>query len=86
MRRSLIILLLVVGGCDQGSAMSRKEIVPLDQVPQVVMEAAKAKLPDIKFDSALKKPDGVYEVRGKSKNGKILEVEVSESGEVLAVE
>jgi hypothetical protein len=50
------------------------------------MKAAQDKAPDIKFDSALKTSKGIYEVRGKAKNGKITEVEVSEKGEVVAVE
>ena len=50
------------------------------------MKAAKDKMPDIKFDSVLKTSKGLYEVRGKASNGKIREVEVNESGEVVAVE
>ena len=55
-------------------------------LPSHLVQAAQEKLPGIKFDSALKSSKGFYEVRGKAANGKIQEVEVSESGEVLAVE
>ena len=50
------------------------------------MKSAKAKLPEIKFDSAWKTTDGAYEVRGKAKSGKIHDVRVSEAGDVLEVD
>jgi len=84
--RRLLLLAVLVGGCSEGIGEGKKEIVPLDKVPPVAMKAAQDKLPDIRFDSALKSSKGFYEVRGKNKNGKIQEVEVSEAGEVLAVE
>jgi PBP1b-binding outer membrane lipoprotein LpoB len=88
MRRLLLlaVLAVLVGGCSESIGEGKKEIVPLDKVPPVVMKAAQDKLPEIRFDSALKSSKGFYEVRGKGKNGKIQEVEVSEAGEVLAVE
>jgi len=58
----------------------------MDKVPPAIMKAAQDKLPDIKFDNVLKTSKGLYEVRGKAANGKIREVEVNESGEVVAVE
>ncbi len=74
-------------GCDQ--APTSDQIVPLEQVPPQVMEAAKKELPEFKFDTAFKmKIDGkdAYEVRGKDKRGKVREVEVSATGEILGVE
>ena len=50
------------------------------------MTAAQKKEPDVKFNKVLKAPEGFYEVQGKTKAGKIIEVEVSESGDVLKVE
>jgi hypothetical protein len=53
------------------------------------MKAAKAKLPGYTFDRSYKNQvDGrdVFEVRGKNTQGEIHEVEVSPSGEALAVE
>ncbi len=84
--RWLLLLLVIACGCGQTSEKSRKEIVRLEDVPPAVVKAARDKLPGVQFDSALRMPNGVYEIRGKGKNGKIQEVEVSESGEVLAVE
>jgi uncharacterized membrane protein YkoI len=64
-------------------------IVSIDQVPTNVMEVARKQLPGYKFDTAYKvKIDGkdAYEVRGKDSRGKVREVEVSATGEVLAIE
>jgi hypothetical protein len=79
-------LLVLVSGCADELTEGKKTVIPLDQVPPVVMKAAQERLPEIKFDSVLKSSKGFYEVRGKAKNGKIQEVEVNEKGEVLVVE
>jgi hypothetical protein len=84
--RRLLLLVVIVCGCRESIGEGKKEVVPMDQVPPAVLKAAQEKLPDIKFDSARKTSKGLYEVRGKAKNGKIQEVEVNESGEVVAVE
>jgi hypothetical protein len=41
---------------------------------------------EIRFDHARKLPNGNYEVRGKAKNGKVREVEMRPSGEVVEIE
>ena len=84
--RFIFALPLLVSGCAEELIEGKKSVVPLDQVPPIVMKAAQERLPDIKFDSVLKSSKGFYEVRGKAKDGKIREVEVSEKGEVLVVE
>ena len=83
----MLILMIVVAGCK--SEPKSDDIVPIEQVPPNVMEAARKQLPGYKLDTAYKmKIDGkdAYEVRGKDKRGKVREVEVSASGEVLAIE
>ncbi len=53
------------------------------------MEIARKELPGITFDTAYKlKVDGkdAFEIRGKNKQGKIREVELSATGEVLEIE
>ena len=85
MRRFLLLAVLVCG-CGESIGEGKKEIVAMDKVPPAVLKAAQEKLPEIKFDSALKTSKGLYEVRGKAANGKIREVEVNEAGEVVAVE
>jgi hypothetical protein len=89
MKRSAfgVFLLLVAAGC--GSEPQSDEIVPVDQVPPNVMKTAREQLPGFTFDTVYKmKVDGkdAYEVRGKDTRGKVREVEVSATGEVLAIE
>lgn len=83
--RFLLVLILLIAGCQKATPKT-KTAVPLDQVPPVIMKAAQARLPHVTFESVIRKADGVYEVRGKTKNGKVQEVEVTEAGEVLVVE
>ncbi len=83
----LIATLLTAGGC--GETVERAEAVPLGQVPLPAMEAATKTLPGVKFDLARKiKVDGkdALEIRGKDPRGKVREVEVTASGEVLEIE
>jgi uncharacterized membrane protein YkoI len=89
MKRALLGLSLTVFvlGCEAGPKAD--QIVPIEQVPTGVMEAARKELPGFTFDTVYKmKIDGkdAYEVRGKDKKGKVREVEVSATGEVLGVE
>ena len=83
----LVMLLMIVVGCE--NEPKSDDIVPIEQVPANVMEVARKQLPGYTFDTAYKmKIDGkdAYEVRGKDKRGKVREVEVSATGEVLAIE
>jgi hypothetical protein len=72
--------------CAIGCGGSQGEMVPLDQVPQPFLKTAKEKLPEVTFDHARKLPNGNYEIRGKAKNGKVREVELNSSGEVVEIE
>jgi hypothetical protein len=83
----LALLLLMAWGC--GDEVQRMETVPLDQLPAGSLETAAKALPDVKFDQARKaKFNGqdAFEIRGKDKRGKIREVEVSTSGQILEIE
>ncbi len=58
------------------------ENVPIDQVPAAVMKKAKEQLPDVvRFTQSWKTANGNYEVRGKEKNGKIRDVQVTPDGQ-----
>ncbi len=84
--RSLLLmlgLLILVAGC---GGEGKKTPVPLSEVPEKVMKAAQDRLPDVNFDRAQKKTNGDYEILGKNKQGKTMEVEVTPKGEVVAVE
>jgi hypothetical protein len=87
--RRLLLLVLLVGGCSN-TEPAQKNSVPLNMVPTVAMDAAtkaaKEKFPDLKFESAWRKPTGVYEIVGKTKSGKTHDVEVTEAGEITEVE
>ena len=64
-------------------------IVPIDQVPTAIMDQARKELPGYTFDTVYQmKVDGkdAYEIRGKNQQGKVREVEISGSGEVLGIE
>ncbi len=74
---------LVIGCSDSGGKV---EVVALDQVPEPLVKKAKETLPEVRFESARKLPNGNYEIRGKSKAGKVREVEVNPSGEVVEIE
>ena len=50
------------------------------------MKISQEKLPDVKFDRAVKKADGGYEISGKDKKGKVHDVDLTASGEVTEVE
>jgi hypothetical protein len=90
MRKTFFYLSLMIfaSGCEK-SQPPGDDLVPIEQVPPKVMEVARQQLPGFTFDTVYKmKVDGkeAYEVRGKDKRGKVREVEVSATGEVLAVE
>ncbi len=84
----LATILLITLGCEDEAPKS-DEVVPIEKVPANIMEIARKQLPGYTFDTAYKmKIDGkdAYEVRGKDSRGKVREVEVSATGEVIAIE
>jgi hypothetical protein len=73
---------------DDGPGESKKPM-PLDQVPAAVMKTAKEAVPELTFYAAYKdKFNGQdsIELKGKTKSGKIVEVEVSPDGKLLGTE
>ena len=94
MRRNVLALVaaLALGGglavayfgCADSEA--GRVVVPFDQLPPPLLKVAKDKLPDVRFNEVWRKPNGVYEIRGKNRQGKIREVEVNAKGEVVDVE
>ena len=89
MKKLLSPLALFALFCGCENEPKADQVVPLDQVPPNLLEIAKKELPGYTFDTVYKmKVDGndAYEIRGKNKDGKSREVEVSITGEVLEVE
>ena len=89
MRRTsiLAVSLLATLGC--GEKGENDVPMPLDRVPPSVLKIAAEKLPGVKFDSAYRETKGgkeVYELRGKTKEGKIRDLEVTADGKVLEVD
>jgi hypothetical protein len=76
-------VLLVFVGCSEAPTAA---LMPLDKVPENIMAIAKEKLPDVTFDQAVKGADGRIEVIGKDGKGKVREIEISRSGEILEIE
>lgn len=83
MRSVLMLVLVLAVGC---GGVGKKEAVALDQVPDNVMKVASEKLPDVKFDRAVRKPNGEYEIIGKNKDGKVREIDITPTGEVTEIE
>ena len=82
-------LLVVTAGC--GEILENVEMVPVEKLPGPVTKVATERLPGVKFDTAWKEPEkkngeDVYEVRGKTSNGKTRDIKVTESGTVLEVD
>ncbi|MEI7923756.1 MAG: hypothetical protein WCJ40_17740 [Planctomycetota bacterium] len=85
---SVFILLTLVLGCSEGKP-DGDEVVPIASIPANLMEIANKELPGIDFTEAFKmKVDGkdAFEIRGKDKRGKVREIELSLTGEVLEIE
>ena len=81
------LIALISVGCE--SKPTADQIIPIDQVPANLMEIARKELPGITFHTVYKlKVEGkdAYEIRGKNKQGKTREVELSATGEVLEIE
>jgi hypothetical protein len=81
------------GGCggddDDGNVGKVKTAIPLDQVPPAVLKAAKEAAPELTFYAAYKDTfngQESIELKGKTKSGKIKEIEVSPDGKVLGSE
>lgn len=89
MRRSAAVSLSMILAVGCAGEPKSDDIVPIERVPADVMEVARKTLPGFAFGTVYKmKVNGkdAYEVRGKDKRGKVREVEVSATGEVIAVE
>ncbi len=71
-------------GC--GESAPPKTVVALKDVPPDIMAVAKKNLPDVTFDTAWRKDNGSYEVRGKAKSGKVREIDIRPDGSIEEIE
>ena len=71
-------------GCSDSSL--KKTTLELKDVPANVMQVAREKLPGVTFKTAWQLSNGMYEVRGKAKNGKVREIDINPDGTVVEIE
>jgi hypothetical protein len=81
-----LLVVPVLAFCVGCSPEKKKEGVPLDQIPEPVMKVARENLPGVKFERAVRKPNGEYEILGKDKQGKVREIDITPSGEVTELD
>ena len=80
-----IVLLSILIGC--GSIGEGPKVqVKMEEVPPAALKTAQDKLPGMLFTEAFLKKDGTYEIRGKTKTGKVREVEVKADGSFIDLE
>jgi hypothetical protein len=86
----MLFLIVLMAGCGESNPNRQRVTMPIDKVPPVALEAAlktaKEKFPDLKFESASQKPDGTYELTGKTKTGKVHDIEVTADGKITEIE
>jgi hypothetical protein len=85
--RLLCLAVVFAAGC--GGASIGGKTMPIDQVPANLIEVAKKEVPGLKLENAYVFESGgkkIYEIRGTNSKGKIIEVEVDETGKVVAIE
>ena len=79
------VVCCVLCGCG-GFSPPKKTTLELKDVPADILKIAREKLPDVKFDTAWQMSNGTYEVRGKAKNGKVREINITPDGTVVEIE
>jgi hypothetical protein len=77
--------LVLVMGC---SSKEATPIVPVEraEVPAAVLKAAREKMPDVEFTKIWKTPQGTYDLSGRTKRGKIHQLEISPEGKIVEVD
>ena len=83
--RALVTAAVLAAALGCGVAQNR-EVIPVTDVPENVMAVAKEKLPGVKFGKAWRHKDGMIEVSGKDKSGKIREIDIKPDGTVVEIE
>jgi hypothetical protein len=88
MNRFACVLALGLGVLAVAHVRADEEKVPLDKLPKAVKEAVKKRFPKVEMTGASKEKDGdkvVYEVSLK-KDGKAIDVTVTEAGAITLIE
>lgn len=89
----LVAAILGTSGCETDLPSNTvRQPLELKELPEKVRGAAEKALPGVTMNDAWKNVDQKtralhsYEIRGRAENGKVREVRVSESGEILEME
>ena len=82
-KKAFCVLLCLTMGC---GADPKAVLVPIENIPENLMTIAHEKLPGVTFEQAVIRGDGRYEISGKDGRGKVREIELSRSGEILEIE
>jgi hypothetical protein len=85
--RTLTVLLMLILGCSDKRENDMP--IPFEKVPPTLVKIASERLPGVSFQTAYKETKGgkdVYELRGKTKEGKIRDLEITADGEVIEVD
>ena len=87
------LVCLTLAGCGEPGVTSTtvRRAIPVGELPEPILKAAKKAVPGVDFQEAWKNLDRgktlqSYEVRGRNARGKIREVRVSITGEILEME
>ncbi len=84
MRQLLLVSLVVLlVGC--GPAVIDTPIL-VEDVPANLRQIADENLPEVKFDQAIRRSDGTYEIRGKDAKGKVRDIDLAADGKVIEIE
>lgn len=75
-----LVLLLALAGC--GKPKVEKSPLKMEDVPADIQKIAKDKHPDVNFTDASKEGPN-YELRGKNKAGKLIEIDITPDGKVV---
>lgn len=73
-------------GCNDRRVPPTVKTLKLEDVPPHLLGIARAQLPGVEFDTVWRKPNGTFEIRGRTKTGKIREVDIRPDGTVDEVE
>ena len=86
----VVVGFLAISGCGEEGVTpdTIRKPLPIAEVPDLVLKAAQKDLPDVTFTDAFENLEkGVtlqsYEIKGRNAKGKIREVRVSLTGEIL---
>ncbi len=79
----LILLMVVLVGC--GAKATDIPILVKD-VPENLRKIASEKLPNVKFDQAIRRSDGTFEIRGKDSKGKVRDIDLKADGAIIESE